>query len=218
MSELSNPLFNNEREFLERQKEEYKNALMGDVDHIKSQGQEYGKKAAMAGGVLLAGYLLKRMISGGASKVKSIKAEKKKKKAEKKRAAKAVAPDQRHVIDIPSSTPIIDYDSLMHEQEDEYTISSERTPHAEHIYSTNEHTTHEEGKKKTKQKSKGLTKSGVGKMLTQQAVAFLLIYAGKKLEEYLHSVSENNDIAATPVVEVTEIETTEYIVPKEDAI
>lgn len=228
MSELTNPLFNNEREFLERQKEEYKNALMGDVDHIKSQGQEYGKKAAMAGGVLLAGYLLKRMISGGASKVKSIKAEKKKKKAEKKRTTKAVSPDQRYVIDIPSSTPIIDYDSLMHEQEDEYTISSERMPHAEHIYSTDEYSTHEyntqedekyeEVKKKAKSKSKGLTKSGVGKMLTQQAVAFLLIYAGKKLEEYLHSVSENNDIAAKPVVEVTEIETTEYIVPKEDAI
>ncbi|GAB3542405.1 hypothetical protein GCM10027443_43190 [Pontibacter brevis] len=214
MSELSNPLFDNEREFLERQKEEYKNALMGDVDQIKSQGQEYGKKAAMAGGALLAAYLLKRMISGGTKKVKSIKAEKKKKKAEKKRANRIVVPRERHVIDVPSSTPVIDYDSIMHEREDDYTLSSERMHHADHG-----HNTYTEEKEKTKRK-KGLTKSGVGKVLTQQAVAFLLIYAGKKLEEYLHSVSEdkNNDIAAAPVVEVTEIETTEYIVPKEDAI
>ncbi|WP_162054008.1 hypothetical protein [Pontibacter pamirensis] len=236
MSELTNPLFNNEREFLERQKEEYKNALIGDVDQIKSQGQEYGKKAAMAGGVLLAGYLLKRMISGGASKVKSIKAERKKKKKEKKNAIKSMVATENHVTHVPSSTPvidadvrqrhvrlvaastpIIDYDSLMHEQEDEYTISSEHMPHADQSHSSNNDTL-DKTKKKVKSKAKGLKRSGVGKVLTQQAVAFLLIYAGKKLEEYLHSVSENNDIAAKPVVEVTEIETTEYIVPKEDAI
>ena len=76
MSELSNPIFDNEREFLERQKEEYKNALKGDVDQIKTQGQEIGKKAAVAGGVLLAGYLVKRMFSGGKKKDKAEKAEK----------------------------------------------------------------------------------------------------------------------------------------------
>lgn len=210
MSELSNPLFNNEREFLERQKEEYKNALMGDVDQIKSQGQEYGKKAAMAGGALLAGYLLKRMFSGGKKKIKSAKAEKRKKKAEKISSKANVK--QRHVIDIPSSTPVIDYDSLMHEQEDEYTISSERMHHADHGH------TLKDAKKKAESKVKGQKRSKLGKVLTQQAVAFLLIYAGKKLEEYVHSVSENNDIAAKPVVEVTEIETTEYIVPEENAI
>ena len=204
MSELSNPLFDNEREFLERQKEEYKSALMGDVDQIKSQGQEYGKKAAMAGGAILAGYLLKRMISGGKKKIKSIKADKRKRKAGKTHI------EERHVIDVPSSTPVIDYDSIMHEQEDDYTLSSERMHHADHSYSEVE--TGEESR------SEGSWKSEVGKVLTQQAVAFLLVYAGKKLEEYLHSVSENNDIAAEPVVEVTEIETTEIIVPKEDAI
>lgn len=68
MSEISNPLFDNEREFLERQKEEYKRALMGDVDQIKSQGQEISKKVAIAGGVLFAGWLLKRAFSGGSKK------------------------------------------------------------------------------------------------------------------------------------------------------
>ena len=68
MSDLNNPLFDNQREFLERQKEEYKHALMGDVEQIKNQGQEIGKKVAIAGGVVLAGYLIKRMFAGGKKK------------------------------------------------------------------------------------------------------------------------------------------------------
>ncbi|GAA4423283.1 hypothetical protein GCM10023188_01930 [Pontibacter saemangeumensis] len=208
MSELSNPIFDNEREFLERQKEEYKSALMGDVDQIKTQGQEIGKKAAMAGGVLLAGYLLKRMFSGGKKKAKAVKAEKarKKKKNEHKKP----------VATLPVSTPVIDYDSIMHEQEDGYTISSERMHHAADSDAT--HRQQESTAATSKEAANKTLDSPVAKVLTQQAVAFLLVYAGKKLEEYLHGVSENDDIAAKPVVEVTEIETTEYIVPKEDAI
>ncbi len=197
MSELSNPIFNNEREFLERQKEEYKNALMGDVDQIKTQGQEIGKKAAMVGGVVLAGYLLKRMFGGVKKKDKAAKAKKDKKDMRKQSVAMHTP---------PVTTPVIDYDSIVHEQEDGYTISSERMHHAGQPIETEKEAS-----------SGGLLDSPVAKVLTQQAMAFLLVYAGKKLEEYLHSVSENNDIAASPVV-VTEIETTEYIVPKEDAI
>lgn len=199
MSELSNPIFNNEREFLERQKEEYKNALMGDVDQIKTHGQEIGKKAAMAGGVLLAGYLVKRMFSGG----------KKKDKTAKKGKKKSRTPDEQPAVVHVVSTPVIDYDSIVHEQEDGYTLSSERMPHASS-------STPPEAKEKSAKNS--VLDSPVAKVLTQQAMAFLLVYAGKKLEEYLESVSENHDIADKPAVAVTEIETTEYIVPKEDAI
>jgi hypothetical protein len=208
MSELSNPIFNNEREFLERQKEEYKSALMGDVDHIKSQGQEIGKKAAIAGGVLLAGFLLKRVFSGGKKKFKSVKENRKSKKKKEKQP----------VVIPPVSTPVIDYDSIMHEQEDGYTISSERMHHADTEYRDIDRETYTEPEKTASKKSGGIMDSQLTKVLTQQAVAFLLVYAGKKVEEYLHSISENDDIAAKPVVEVTEIETTEYIVPKEDAI
>lgn len=198
MSELNNPLFDNEREFLERQKEEYKRALMGDVDQIKSQGQEIGKKVAVAGGVFLAGWLVKRMFSGGKKKVKEVKAKKKHKKEQQITTVTAVDP-------VHTSTPLIDYDSYVHEQEDDYTLSSERMPHADHSSDT-------------KKKSKSFLKSDMGKAVQQQLMALVLMYATKKLEEYLHSVSENNDIAAEPVVEVTEIETTEYIVPEKDAI
>lgn len=208
MSELSNPIFNNEREFLERQKEEYKSALMGDVDQIKTQGQEIGKKAAIAGGVLLAGVLLKRVFSGGKKKIKSVKENRKSKKSKEKQP----------VVMPPVSTPVIDYDSIMHEQEDDYTISSERMHHADTEYRDIHREVYTEPEKTESKKSGGLMDSQLTKVLTQQAVAFLLVYAGKKVEEYLHSISENDDIAAQPVVEVTEIETTEYIVPKEDAI
>lgn len=188
MSEVTNPLFDNEREFLERQKEEYRNALMGDVDHLKTQGQEIGKKVAMAGGVLVAGYLLKRAFSGGS-----------KKKAKKVKKAKKT---EYHAI--PVTAQMGDYNSFVHEQEDNYTLSSERMPHAERRHDT-------------KDKAKSFMQSDLAKVISSQVMALLMMYITKKVEEHLNSVSENNDIAAAPV-EVDIVETEEYIVPKEDAI
>ncbi|MCX2740492.1 hypothetical protein [Pontibacter anaerobius] len=208
MSELNNPLFDNERDFLERQKEEYKRALMGDVDQIKSQGQEIGKKAAIAGGVLFAGWLVKRVFSGGSKKKvkasKKVKGGKKGKNDQKGTFVAAAYP-------VHTSTPLINYDSYVHEQEDGYTLSSERMPHADH------------GTEDVKKKPEPFLTSKLSKALQQQVLALLVMYGTKKLEEYLNSVSENNDIAAKPtatepVAEVTELETTEYIVPEKDAI
>ncbi|RDC65864.1 hypothetical protein [Adhaeribacter pallidiroseus] len=48
MNELNNPLFEDKKEFLERQKQEYKNALLGDVAELKNQSQEIGKKYSLA--------------------------------------------------------------------------------------------------------------------------------------------------------------------------
>jgi hypothetical protein len=194
MSELSNPLFDNERELLERQKEEYKNALMGDVDQIKTQSQQVGKKVAIAGGVLLAGLLVRRMFSGGG----------KKKAKKEKRVKKQKAP--LHVSHNATATNnVVDYDSMLHEQEDDYTLSSEHMPHARQPESKNTG------------KSKSFMNSGVTKLITSQLTALLMVYITKKVEEYLHSVSENNDIAPKPTG-VTEIQTTEYNYPDEDAI
>ena len=53
MSELQNPLFDEEKEFLERKKLEYERALRGDVEHIKQQTATVGKVALV--GVGLAG-------------------------------------------------------------------------------------------------------------------------------------------------------------------
>ncbi|GAB3825589.1 hypothetical protein GCM10028895_35380 [Pontibacter rugosus] len=120
MSELNNPLFDNEREFLERQKEEYKNALMGDVDQIKSQGQEIGKKVAVAGGVLLAGWLVKRMFSGGKKKIKEAKANKK---------------DKKHdttVTHIANASASQDKTVIYHQEEDDFFLPTEDLEQKQH--------------------------------------------------------------------------------------
>ncbi len=51
MSELHNPLFDEEKEFLERKKLEYERALRGDVDHIKEQTATVGRVAAVGAGL-----------------------------------------------------------------------------------------------------------------------------------------------------------------------
>lgn len=199
MSDLNNPLFDNQREFLERQKEEYKSALIGDVEQIKSQSQEIGKKVAIAGGVLVAGYLAKRLFSGGKKKTEKLsKAERSKKKSEPLHVS--------HSTGTQTYAGVADSDALLHEQEDAYTHSSERMPHA---------SSHEQS---TGTVAKSFVNSELVQMLTHQLAALLMVYLTKKVEEYLSSVSKNDDIATRQPIEVTEIETTEYIYPEKDAL
>ncbi|RAK64542.1 hypothetical protein [Hymenobacter edaphi] len=63
MSELHNPLFDDEREFLERQKLEYERALLGDVDHLKDQTTRIGKYVAI-GAALLGGFWIVSKVIG----------------------------------------------------------------------------------------------------------------------------------------------------------
>ncbi len=199
MSDLSNPLFDNQREFLERQKEEYKSALMGDVEQIKSQSQEIGKKVAIAGGVLVAGYLVKRLFSGGKKKTEKLsKAEKAKKKSEPLHVS--------HSTGSQTYAGVAGYDELLHEQGDAYSHSSGRVPPA----SAHQHS--------TGTVAKSFMNSELVQVLTHQLAALLMVYLTKKVEEYLSSVSKNDDIATRQPIEVTEIETTEYIYPEKDAL
>jgi hypothetical protein len=64
MAELHNPLFEDEKEFLERQKLEYERALLGDVDQIKEKTQEAGKYAAIGAGVLGGIWLISKAFRG----------------------------------------------------------------------------------------------------------------------------------------------------------
>ena len=64
MAELTNPLFEDQKEFLERQKLEYERALLGDVDHIKEKTQEIGKKALIGAGVVGGVWLLAKLFGG----------------------------------------------------------------------------------------------------------------------------------------------------------
>ncbi|GAB3194804.1 hypothetical protein ABID22_000100 [Pontibacter aydingkolensis] len=187
MSELTNPLFDNERDFLERQKEEYRHALLGDVDNIKTQSQEIGKKVAVAGGVLLAGYLLKRMVSGG----------------DKKKTKKGKAVKQSRTYDSAGIPVMPERDAASQHQEGYGFFNEPMQDQADHI---------------SNKQSKSFLDSNVVKVITSQAAALLMMYITKKVSDHLNSISENDDIAAAPVEEVTVVETTEIIVPKEDAV
>jgi hypothetical protein len=64
MSELNNPLFDEEKEFLERKKLEYERALRGDVDHLKDQGLVAGKVALVGAGLAGGIWLITKAVKG----------------------------------------------------------------------------------------------------------------------------------------------------------
>lgn len=174
MSDLNNPLFDNQREFLERQKEEYKHALMGDVEQIKNQGQEIGKKVAIAGGVVLAGYLVKRMFSGGKKKARKVTKSKK---------------GDEGIGTIPLSHPIPDYDPILHAPVTDFTAEKGKAT---------------KKKRKQKPKSgPGLVQkflhSNLARTMALEGVALLVAYVAKKGADQMQNQSKNNDIAAKAV-------------------
>jgi hypothetical protein len=70
MTEPNNPLFEDEKEFLERKKLEYERALRGDVEEIKVQTIHAGKVALVGAGIAGGIWLLVKAFSGGKSKKK----------------------------------------------------------------------------------------------------------------------------------------------------
>ena len=64
MSELQNPLFDEEKEFLERKKLEYERALRGDVKHIKEQSTKVGKVALVGAGLVGGIWFITKVFSG----------------------------------------------------------------------------------------------------------------------------------------------------------
>lgn len=74
MSALQNPLFDEEKEFLERKKLEYERALRSDVDHIKDQSVMVGK-IAMVGAGLAGGIWLITKIFGGKKRKRRFEAD-----------------------------------------------------------------------------------------------------------------------------------------------
>ncbi|RFP63872.1 hypothetical protein D0N36_17235 [Hymenobacter lapidiphilus] len=74
MTELHNPLFEDEKEFLERQKLEYERALMGDVQGIKEKTLQVGKYAAAGAGILGGLWLISKALGSSKSKNKPARA------------------------------------------------------------------------------------------------------------------------------------------------
>ena len=88
MSDLNNPLFDDEKEFLERKKLEYERALAADVESLKEQSLTAGKIAAVGAGAVTGIWLLSKLF-GGSKKPSERKLTGKAKKAGKAKGAVA---------------------------------------------------------------------------------------------------------------------------------
>jgi|GEM_PF-1042749 len=64
MSEPTNPLFEEEKAFLERKKLEYERALRGDVAHLKEQTANVGRYALVGGGLAGSLWLITKVLGG----------------------------------------------------------------------------------------------------------------------------------------------------------
>ncbi|WP_426058446.1 hypothetical protein [Hymenobacter sp. B1770] len=64
MSDLQNPLFDEEKEFLERKKLEYERALRGDVEEIKEKSVQAGKVALVGAGLVGSVWLIAKAFGG----------------------------------------------------------------------------------------------------------------------------------------------------------
>jgi hypothetical protein len=172
MSELNNPLFEDQRELLERQKEEYKNALLSDVAELKDQSTQVGKNVLMAGGLLVGMYLLGKAFSGNGDKSKKKKSNKLKKSATFKGAE-----DRAWIANIPDV------------EDDEPLYSAiERTYPA--VYHPNTGTRFSAGKHQKESgfmtAAKSFLQSDLFKAVEHQLAAMLMVYLSKIIEERFH--------------------------------
>ena len=190
MTELTNPIFESEKEFLERQRQEYKNALMGDVETIKEKSEKVGTTLLVAGGLLAGAWLVSKMFSSSDSSDKP-----KKKKKKKKKVKMNVLEEQNFQPKLYKPHKAKQYDSLIHEQEDEFTLDSEHANEKQ-----------ESGLAKV---THSIMQSEMMSLLLHQLSAFLMVYLTKKIEEYVN-VHKNADIAGTAEPETRDIDFAYY--------
>jgi len=190
MSELNNPLFEDRREFLERQKEEYKNALLSDVANLKDQSQAIGKKVAIAGGLLVGIYLLGKAVARRSAD----KPKKKKKGNRLENAARFKGAEDRAWI---SSIPIVEDDEPLYS-------AIERTYPAVYHPSTGTLSAPGYSAKEETSMLKSFFKSDLFKIVEQQVAAMLMVYLTKLIEEKLSASSKEEPL-------LVEAETTEVV-------
>lgn len=204
MSDLQNPIFENEKEFLERQKQEYKNALLGDVAVIKDQSTEIGKKVLLAGGVLAGVWMATKLLR---SKKKKKNRKKARKLLEKQNADALAGMYLQHIQ--PASKPHghdevtfgspLDFSQPSEESDASYynTPAKYFDPNMQSTsvmpgnYALHNHYHAAAESQHESYERPGIVNELVKAMATQ-LTAFLLVYLSKKAEEFL---LKNFDIA-----------------------
>ena len=208
MSDLQNPIFDDEKELLERQRQEYKNALLNDVDALKDQGTQLGKGALLLGGALAGVWMVSKIISGTSKKRK-----KKKKKAFLKRMqAESQNPRSgfylteggsatgRHAPDLVADDEVnfgspLDFNQPVTEEGDSAYYNTPAkffNPEAPVMPGQYSLHSHYHAAPETDSKSQGFLQSDFAKSMMTQVLAFALVYLTKKAEEF---VLKNVDIA-----------------------
>jgi len=190
MSDVNNPLFEDQKEFLERQKEEYKNALLSDVTELKTQSQQVGKTLLVAGGALAGLWFLGSALRG----------KKKEKPAKLKKGKTTLA--------LPAASSNITADEVVRP---DGSLNYEGALHPEPVYTANNY---QQPHQEQPSFAQSILHSDMTKALTQQVTAFLLVFLTKKLEEYLHD-NKINDIASSKEPETRDID---FSYHEEDAI
>ncbi|GEO03426.1 hypothetical protein AAE02nite_10900 [Adhaeribacter aerolatus] len=197
MSELNNPLFEDQKEFLERQKQEYKNALLNDVTDLKQQSQKIGKTVLIAGGALAGVWLVSTMFRG------------KKKSSKRLKTGKAPLllspPAYKSADDVVQPDGSLNYADALHQAPGNINTTAEYAK---------AHTTQTHEPSALVDIANAFFQSDMAKALTQQLTAFLLVYLTKKAEEYLQE-PKNSDIAVSNEPETRDID---FSYHEEDAV
>ena len=207
MSDLQNPIFEDEKELLERQRQEYKNALLNDVGALKDQTTQYGKGALLLGGALAGVWMVSKLISGAKKKKKN-----KKKKAALKRKREQnlhrhsgffltegnteTGREQTLVADdeVNFGSPLDFNQRISDEGDPAYynTPAKFFDPDAPTMPGQYSLHSHYHAAPETGHKSQGFLQSDLAKSMVTQVLAFALVYLTKKAEEF---VLKNVDIA-----------------------
>lgn len=205
MAELHNPLFENEKEFLERQKLEYERALLGDMDDIKAKTVKVSKVALVGAGVAGGIWLLTKVFGG-----KSDKKSNQKKLAHKHRKKRLAASTEAGAVadDLGfGRAPASSARGRAHIAPDVYHTDADEEPmHAyppppRHAYTAPpEPETEGSASSLVAEAFNSFMQSDTGKMLIAQTTAVLMAYAAKKIGEYL-PMAKNPDLATSPAHE-----------------
>ena len=207
MSDLQNPIFEDEKELLERQRLEYKNALLNDVSALKDQTSQVGKGALLLGGALAGVWIVTKIVSGGKKRKKN-----KKKKAALKRMrqenqnpragfylTEGSTAAGRHAPVIPLDDEVnfgspLDFNQISDEGDSALYNTQAKYFNPDRPVMPNQYSLHSHyhAAAEHEPQPRSFLESDFVKSLATQALAFALVYLSKKAEEF---VLKNTDIA-----------------------
>ncbi|MBO0359776.1 hypothetical protein J0X19_17575 [Hymenobacter sp. BT186] len=225
MAEPTNPLFEDEKEFLERQKLEYERALLGEVEEIKEKTQQIGKYVAIGAGVLTGVWALSKLF-GGKKKYKP--QHDRELGARSRRASRALRKPTTSDADLALGDDLGLGSHGHHNDRGAQPAASERAHIAPDVYHTesadldtdpfrplgfdsprpvparNHRAQQQYAPDDTSEASsivadafRSFLQSDTGKMLVAQATAVLMAVVAKKVGEYL-PMFKNPDLATSP--------------------